>query len=64
MYQLVCVCDDVEHSLLQDNQSLGVGEEVKRILVKAEGWVATRDGPISKSLHVMSIPVLKILLVE
>ena len=25
-----------------------VGEEVKRILVKAETWVATRDGPISE----------------
>lgn len=38
----------VEHSSLQDNQSPSVGEEVKHILLKAESWVATRDGPISK----------------
>ena len=40
---MVCGC-----SLLQYNQLSSVGDEVKQILVKAESWVATRDGPISK----------------
>ena len=54
---LCFVIYDVEHSFIQDNQSPSVGDQVKQILVKAESWVATRDGPISKPLHVMSILV-------
>ena len=44
----VSVYYGVCHSPLQHKHLSIVDEEVKRILVKAETWVATRDGPISE----------------
>ena len=40
---------------LQYDQLSSVGDEVKKILVKAESWVATRDGPISECPNIVCI---------
>ncbi|XP_065886440.1 uncharacterized protein [Dysidea avara] len=37
-------------SSVQFGQLPSVGDEVKKILEKAEGWIASRDGPITKLL--------------
>ena len=44
----VFVCYGICHSPLQYRHLSIVGEEVRNVLVKAESWVATRDGPISE----------------
>ena len=43
------------YSLFQHDQLCSVGDEVNMILVKAESWVATRDGPISKCPNIVCI---------